>query len=100
MQEFEIYLPTTSNRGVPVDGAKIQRIKDTLFRAFGGYTHLDHRFEGAWRMGDVTFYDEVTIVRVLDDGSVNFDMATFKRSIEADLEQEAVLIIAREVRAV
>ena len=30
--------------------------------------------EGAWRMGGVTFRDEVTIVRVLDDGSAKFDM--------------------------
>ena len=44
-------------------------------------------------MGGVTFRDEVTIVRVLDDGAARFDMAAFKRSIEAALKQEKVLII-------
>lgn len=48
MQEFKIYLPTTTNDGTPVDGGEIQRIKDDLVKAFGGYTHLNHRSEGAW----------------------------------------------------
>ena len=36
-------------------------------------------------MGGVTFHDEVTIVRVLDDGSAHFDMTAFKKSIETAL---------------
>ena len=91
--------PTTLNDGTPVEAAKIQGIKDTLVKAFGGYTHLNHRSEGAWRMGGVTFHDEVTIVRVLDDGSAHFDMTAFKKSIETALQQEAVLIIGRQVAA-
>jgi hypothetical protein len=99
MQEYEIYLPTTLDDGTPVEAAKIQGIKDKLVKAFGGYTHLNHRSEGAWRMGGVTFHDEVTIVRVLDDGSAHFDMTAFKKSIETALQQEAVLIISRQVAA-
>jgi hypothetical protein len=99
MQEYEIYLPTTLDDGTPVEAAKIQGIKDSLVKAFGGYTHLNQRSEGAWRMGGVTFHDEVTIVRVLDDGSAHFDMTAFKKSIETALQQEAVLIISRQVAA-
>jgi hypothetical protein len=99
MQEYEIHLPTTLKDGTPVEAAKIQEIKETLVKAFGGYTHLNHRSEGAWRMGGVTFHDEVTIVRVLDDGSAHFDMTTFKKSIGTALQQEAVLIISRQVAA-
>ena len=100
MQEYEIYLPTTLDDGTPVEAAKIQGIKDSLVKAFGGCTHLKHRTEGAWRMGGVTFHDdEVTIVRVLDDGSAHFDMTAFKKSIETALQQEAVLIISRQVAA-
>ncbi len=43
----------TMNDGTPVDGGEIQRIKDQLVKAFGGYTHLKQRSEGAWRMGGV-----------------------------------------------
>lgn len=100
MQEFEVYLPTMTNGGAPIDPAQIQRIKDTLVAAFGGYTYFDQGFKGAWRMGGVTFHDEVTIVRVLDDGTAQFDMHAFKSSIEAALEQDTVLIITREVRVI
>jgi hypothetical protein len=97
MRELEIFLPTTRNDGTPVNPAEITRIKDTVLKAFGGYTHLDHRFEGAWRVGGVTLRDDVTILRVLDDGTACFDMAGFKRSIEGALGQDAVLVIARDV---
>ncbi|MEA3207473.1 MAG: hypothetical protein QOE70_530 [Chthoniobacter sp.] len=90
----------TMNDGTPVDGGEIQRIKDKLAKTFGGYTHLTQRSEGAWRMGGVTFRDEVTIVRVLDDGSANFEMPAFKKSIEVALKQEEVLIISRAVAVV
>ena len=100
MQEFEIYLPTKHNDGTEIDPAEIARIKAKLAAAFGGYTHLNQRSEGAWRMGGVTFRDEVTIVRVLDDGTARFDMAAFRRELEQSLRQDSVLIIAREVRAV
>jgi hypothetical protein len=97
MREIEIFLPMKRNDGTPIDAREIQQIKDTVLQAFGGYTHLDHRFEGAWRVGGVTLRDDVTILRVLDDGTARFDMATFKHKIESALGQDAVLIIARAV---
>ena len=103
MQEYEIYLPTKHNDGAPVDPAHIERIEQELARKFGGYTHLKQRSKGLWRMGGVTFMDEVTIVRVIDDGlapfpgSDPFDMPAFKRELEELLQQESVLIVAREV---
>jgi hypothetical protein len=100
MQEFEIYLPTKHNDGTDVDPAEIARIKATLSKAFGGYTHLNQRSEGAWRMGGVTFRDEVTIVRVLDDGTSGFDMDAFRRELERSLQQDRVLIVARDVRTI
>ena len=100
MQEFEIYLPTSLNDGTPVDPKEIEGIKETLAKIFGGYTHLNQRSEGVWRMGGVTFRDEVTIVRVLDDGAAKFDWPTFKKEIEMTLRQDAVLIISRDVKSV
>ena len=51
-------------------------------------------------MGGVTFRDEVTIVRVLNDGTKDFDMSGFKSSLEATLKQESVLIVERTVAVV
>ena len=104
MQEYEIYLPTKHNDGRPVDPAHFERIEQELARTFGGYTHLKQRSAGLWRIGDVTFRDEVTIVRVIDDeappfeGGAPFDMVAFKKELEEMLQQESVLIVAREVR--
>lgn len=100
MKEYEIYLPTTYNDGTPVDSAELDRFKEMLARAFGGYTYLRHRNEGAWRMGGVTFRDEITIVRVLDDGNADFDMGAFKESVERALKQELILIVEREVKVI
>jgi hypothetical protein len=100
MTEYEIYLPTSQNDGTPVDAREIDRAKETLSQAFGGYTHLHHRNEGSWSMGGVTFHDEVTILRVLDDGSAKFDMAAFKKRLETKLKQQSVLIVQREVSVV
>src|SRR5215213_7116643 len=98
MKEYEIYLPSTYNDGTPIESQLIDRLKQKLADAFGGYTHQRSRSEGAWKLGGVVFRDEVTIVRVLDHGSTGFDMGAFKREVETALRQESVLIVEREVR--
>ncbi len=97
MRELEIYLPMARNDGTPIDPKHIEEIKGTLVGAFGGCTHLQHRSEGSWRMGGVTFRDAITIIRVLDDGSARFDVKAFQASLAKSLEQEQILIVAREV---
>ena len=98
MKEYEIYLPTTHNDGTPVDAQVVERLKQSLAQAFGGYTHQQSRSEGAWKLGGVLYRDEVTIVRVLDQGSSGFDLRAFKHEVETALRQESVLIVEREVR--
>lgn len=100
MTEFEIYLPTVFNDGTPVAPAAFDRVKELLTRAFGGYTHLRQRNEGAWSIGGVTFRDEVTIIRVLDDGSSKFDMRHFKTDLEVRFKQKSILIVRREVEVI
>lgn len=97
MKEYEIYLPTTLNDGSSVEPAIIEKAKETLVKTFGGYTHLTHRNEGGWRIGGVTFRDEITLLRVIDSGTPLFDMEAFKKSLERELQQDSVLIVAREV---
>jgi hypothetical protein len=97
MLEYEIYLPTTDNAGNAVDEAIISKTKAELSEAFGGYTHLQHRNEGVWRIGGATFRDEVTIIRVIDDQKSSFDWKELKIELERALSQEAVLIVMRNV---
>lgn len=100
MREFEIYLPSQQADGAEISPAEIEKIKKQLAEAFGGYTHLLQRGEGAWKMGGVTFYDEITILRVLDDGSSEFDMRAFRKKMESALQQEQVLVLERDVKVV
>jgi hypothetical protein len=100
VKEYEIYLPTTENDGTPVDPRLITAVKKLVNDTFGGYTHLRQRNEGRWTMGGVTFVDEVTILRVLNERGSAFDMVEFKRMLEELLRQESVLIVEREVRVV
>lgn len=100
MREYDIYFPTTLNDGRVAPAQDVERLKARLAEAFGGLTHLKQRSDGVWRFGGATFREEVTIVRVLDDGSANFDMESFRDELAAVLEQERVLIVAREVQVI
>ncbi len=98
MLEYEIYLPTTDNAGNAVDETVVSTTKSKLTKAFGGYTHLNHRSEGVWGIGGATFRDEVTILRVIDDEKSHFDWVRLKSELERALSQESVLIVVRAVQ--
>lgn len=83
-----------------MDADLLAAAKETLAKAFGNYTHMAQRSEGAWKMGGVTFRDDVTLVRVLDDGAAGTDLQHFKKKLERELEQEMILIVSREVAIV
>ena len=68
MIEFEICVHSRQNDGALVESAEIESIKGTLIKAFCGYTHLQQRSKGAWKIAGITFHDDVAIMRVLDDG--------------------------------
>ena len=97
MKELDIYLPSIRKDGQPVDPEVFETIKVSLMNAFGGYTHFKNRCEGAWKMGGIIFRDEVTIIRVLEDVSTQFDMQKFRKSLETILDQEKILVVSRDV---
>lgn len=100
MIEYDIYLPLTDPQGEPIPERALQNIKNTLLRAFGGYTELTQGISGAWEMGGVEFHDQICIVRVLKDDEGSFDMWGFKEQIATLLKQDQVLIISRQVKVV
>jgi hypothetical protein len=100
MLEYDIYIPAAKNDGTPIEESRVDSIKQVLMEAFGGFTHLNHASEGAWKVGDFTFKDEVTIVRVLGEEGTGPDMSAFKKRLETLLEQKSVLIVRRHVEVV
>jgi hypothetical protein len=98
MHEYDIYLPTRRTDGREVNESVIQEIKHKLAQTFGGYTQMTQRCEGVWKYDGVIFRDEIMIIRVLDSGQCNLDMAGFRKMLETTLNQERILIVDREVK--
>jgi hypothetical protein len=99
IQEYEIYLPSRRRDGRRIPSAELDKIKSELKEVFGGYTGLG-KCEGTWKTDGKESRDNITILRILDDGSTSFDMTAFRKRIEKSLQQDRLLISAREIQIV
>ena len=63
MHEYDLFVPLRYNDGSPVDPAKLARLRQRLVDQFGGLTDLHQSHEGYWKIGGVTFRDEIVIYR-------------------------------------
>lgn len=95
--EYDLYFPMTGERAA----GELDRVKRVLTEFFGGLTDFRHRSEGAWKMGGVTFHDEVVLLRVLGDDRTPARecLQQIARELAASLQQEEILIVEREVVA-
>ena len=101
MKEYELYVPLFFNDGTPVSDEFIDRLGTRLLDHFGGCTFFPQPNEGLWKMGDVTFRDDVVIFRVLT-GQVRAARRFFralKRELIRDLKQEAILIVEKDAES-
>src|SRR5262245_50365293 len=92
-REYDLYLPLRYNDGSPVEQEKVDALRRHLTERFGGLTFFPQKSEGTWKIGSVTFRDEMVILRVLaDDGVPARDFfAALKGQLKADLQQEDIL---------
>ncbi len=98
--EYDIYLPSQYNDGTPVEPDKLAQIKRRLADRFGGLTFFPQRNEGTWKVGNVTFREDIVIIRVLASDATDDSRPFFQRlkeELKADLRQEEILIVARQV---
>lgn len=99
MKEYEIYLPLFYNDGTSIEARKFTELKERLLEQFGGVTYFPQPNEGLWRLGEVTYRDEIVIYRILTN---KVRMArTFLRRLKSELEesfdQELILVVERDV---
>ena len=101
MKEYDLYLPLHYNDGRPIDAGEVARFKRILVEEFGGLTHFPQENEGLWKLGGVTFRDQVIILRVLaEDGArARKFFANLRVELMRALEQADVLIVERKVKA-
>jgi hypothetical protein len=97
--EYDLFLPLQYNDGRPVEPEKIAGLKSRLHDRFGGLTFFPQRNEGIWKIGNVTFREEIVIVRILAEETrpAREFLRALKEELKADLRQEEVLIVERKV---
>ena len=98
MKEYELYVPLRYNDGVPVEVAKIDRIGERLLEQFGGVTFFPQPNQGMWKMGPVTFHDEIVIFRVLaaHARTARRFFQGLKAELKEELQQEEILIVEKD----
>jgi hypothetical protein len=100
VKEYEVYVPLRYNDGSPVEPDVIARIGEELLDEFGGVTFFPQRNRGFWKMGHVTFRDDIVIFRALAAKvrPARRFMRQFKEELKKELKQEEMLIVERDVR--
>jgi hypothetical protein len=99
VREYDLFVPLNYNDGTPIDPDKIPEISRRLLDEFGGLTFFSQPNEGLWRMGDVTYRDDVVIFRVLarNRRSARRFLSALKAELLESLKQEEILIVERSI---
>ena len=102
MKEYDLFIPLSYNDGTAIEAQKLRNLQDLLLREFGGLTVFPQPNEGYWRMGEVTYRDEIIIYRVITAKvrSARHFMSRLKQELKKDLDQEEILIIERDVETI
>jgi len=99
VKEYDIFVPLYFNDGSPIEALKFQRLQAELLENFEGLTFFPQPNEGFWKLGGVTYRDEIVIYRVLTNRvrSARRFLSRLKQRLKHELQQEEILIIERDV---
>jgi hypothetical protein len=61
VKEYDLFVPLYFNDGTPVEPRKLRDLQERLLDEFGGLTFFPQPNQGYWKMGDVTYRDEILI---------------------------------------
>lgn len=100
MREYDLFIPLFYNDGAPVEPRVFQQLQQRLLGEFGGVTFFSQPNKGVWRLGEVTFHDEIVIYRVLSDKAQRSRrfLVRLKKELLSRLKQEEILVVERKVR--
>lgn len=102
MREYDLFVPLYYNDGIAIEAEKLFGFQMRLLDEFGGLTVFPQPNEGYWRMGGVTYRDEIIIFRVVAPykRAARKFLKPLKEEMKRQLRQEEILIIERSVRSV
>jgi hypothetical protein len=101
VREYDLFLPLRYNDGRPIEGRKFQQVQSELLDEFGGLTYFPQANQGFWKLGGVTYRDEIVVYRVLATNSriARAFLRRLKKRLKAEFVQEEILIVERDVDA-
>ncbi len=101
MKEYDLFLPLTYNDGMPIEAKIFKALRLRLLEQFDGVTFFPQPNEGYWRMGGVTYKDEIVVFRVVTarHARARRYFKELKEELKKRLKQEEILIIERDVEA-
>jgi hypothetical protein len=99
VKEFDIFVPLSFNDGSPIPAKLFQKLQTRLLNRFDGLTFFPQPNRGFWKMGEVTYRDEIVIYRVLtEEGAMARRwLSSLKKWMKAEFQQEEILIVQRTV---
>lgn len=101
MHLVQLLLPLYDNDGGATSGSELRRVRDELTERFGGLTVYSRApVEGLWeepRDGE-RVRDDLVIYEVMVDRLDAEWWGTYRRSLEARLRQEELVVRALEIR--
>ncbi|MBX9625214.1 MAG: hypothetical protein K2X82_15510 [Gemmataceae bacterium] len=97
--EYDVFVPLTFNDGTPVPLAVLRGYQERLLDEFDGLTVFPQANHGFWRMGGVTYRDEIIIFRVVGSArrTARRFLTKLKEELERDLRQEEILVVERDI---
>lgn len=102
MNEYDLYVPLRSNDGKRMAPAKLARLKKRLIKQFAGLTYFPQKNKGIWKLGAVTFRDEIVILRVLSPNTkkVQKFWQKLKTELQREWQQQEILIVYRKIKII
>jgi hypothetical protein len=99
VKEYDIFVPLRYNDGTPIEPRRFKDHQIRLLEYFNGCTFFPQPNEGLWRIGSVTYRDEIIIYRVVTDKvrPARRFLKQLRKELERIFRQEKIFIIERDV---
>ena len=99
MQEYDLFVPLFYNDGTSIESAMFPDLQARLLDEFGRLTFFPQPDQGFWRMGNVTYRDEIVIYRVIatKPRTARRFLTRLKEELKKRLRQVEILIVERTV---
>lgn len=99
VKEYDIFVPLRHNDGSPVEPRRFRDLQLRLLEYFDGVTFFPQPNEGLWRIGPVTYRDEIVIYRVVGGNarSARRFIRQLKEELKRVFQQEEIFIVERDI---